>query len=282
MKIGSWAYVPGSPSKSVHDWGCVFGGFSESAATPIHRLELPAAATVIILCCGEPITLKPALTLGSTTRLSAFCAGLQIQAQCVAHAGINDCVEIRLPPLASYAMFGGVVTEVHSAPINLFDIAPQQTGVLLDRLSSTGSWQGRLAAVDNFLARGFAESTRRIPAELSWAWQTLERSHGQTSIAAVARAVGWSERHLVNRFVAYFGVRPKALARRLRFSHAYNLVAAPAGLDFSTIAVEVGYSDQSHMIREFQSFSGLTPAALRVARFNDDLPGIPAAAILQR
>jgi hypothetical protein len=32
------------------------------------------------------------------------------------------------------------------------------------------------------------------------------------------------------------------------------------------------------MTREFRDLSGLTPAALRKARFND-LPGIPAAAL---
>jgi AraC-like DNA-binding protein len=197
------------------------------------------------------------------------------------HAGINDCVEIRLPPLASYALFGGAMAESNREPVSLLDIAPQPISILLDQLRDMGTWQHRLAAVNRFLQHGFAESKCRIPPELTWAWETLERSHGQICIGALARAIGWSERHLIARFRTYFGVRPKATARRLRFAHAFNLVSAQPTRDLSMIATEGGFSDQSHMTREFQTFCGLTPGVLRTARF-DNLPGIPAAALPDR
>jgi AraC-like DNA-binding protein len=281
LKETTCTYAAAAPSKSVRAWGCEFGGFSEYAPTSIHRLEPPAATSVIVLCCGEPLTLQPALSRGSTSRLYAFSAGLQVQAQRVTHQGINDCVEIRMPPLASYALFGAVMAESSREPVSLLDIAPRPISILLDQLRDTSSWEHRLAAVNRFLQSGFAESKCRIPPELTWAWETLERYHGQVSIGALARAVGWSERHLIDRFSTYFGVRPKATARRLRFSHAFNLVSVhPAG-DLSTIAAQAGYSDQSHMTREFQTFAGLTPGVLRTARF-DNLPGIPAAVLPNR
>jgi AraC-like DNA-binding protein len=281
LKESSWTYVAATPSKTLKAWGCAFGGFSERAATPIHRLELPAAAAVIVLCCGEPVTVQAALRAGASTRLSAFSVGLQVQAQCVSQPGVNDCVEIRLPPLAAYALFGGALAEANREPVSLLDAASQPTSILLDQLRATSSWEHRLAAVDRFLARGFAESKRRIPSELTWAWESLERSHGQVAIGAIARAIGWSERHLANRFHAYFGVRPKATARRLRFSHAFDMISSQPAGDLSMIAAQTGFSDQSHMTREFQIFSGLTPGILRTARFSD-LPGIPAAVLESR
>jgi len=281
LKKASWTYVAATPSKTVQDRGCAFGGFSEHAARPVHRLELPVAAGVIVLCCGEPVTLRAALGAGESTRSSAFFAGLQVQSQCVLHAGINDCVEIRVPPLAAYALFGGAMAEFNREPVSLLDAAPEAIGLLLDQLRETSRWEHRLAAVDRFLAHGFAESKRRIPAELAWAWETLDRSHGQVPIRVLARAIGWSERHLINQFRAYLGVRPKAASRRLRFSHALSMVSThPAG-DLGAIAAEAGFSDQSHMTREFQTFAGVTPGVLLNARF-DDLPGIPAAVLLNR
>ena len=177
MRETTCTYLAAIPSKTVQAWGCAFGGFSESAPTSIHRLEPPAATSVIVLCCGEPLTLQGALTGGSTSRLYAFSAGLQVQAQRVLHAGINDCVEIRLPPLASYALFGGAMAESNREPVSLLDIAPQPISILLDQLRDMGTWQHRLAAVNRFLQHGFAESKCRIPPELTWAWETLERSH---------------------------------------------------------------------------------------------------------
>jgi hypothetical protein len=67
-----WTYIAAAPSKTVQAWRCAFGGFSEFAATSIHRLEPPAATSVIVLCCGEPVTLRPALRPGSAARLSSF------------------------------------------------------------------------------------------------------------------------------------------------------------------------------------------------------------------
>jgi AraC-like DNA-binding protein len=273
-----WSYVPAASSQSVHARGCVFGGFSEVSPGSVERLEVPPACTVILLCCGEPVDLQPALSCGSASRLDAFSAGLQVPAQRVTHAGINDCVEIRLPPLAAYALLGGALVERNRAPVDLLEIAPLSTKILLDQLRATTDWSARLLAVDRFLARGFAESRARVRPELAWAWHTLERSDGQVTVRALAETIGWSERHFINQFRAYFGVRPKAAARRLRFSRAFSDVLSGPGSDLCTIAARAGFSDQSHMTREFRDLSGLTPATLRKARFSD-LPGIPAAAL---
>jgi AraC-like DNA-binding protein len=274
----SWRYVPAASSKSVQARECVFGGFSEVSPGSVERLAAPIACTVIVLCCGEPVDLQPALSCGSASRLDAFSAGLQVPAQRVRHAGVNDCVEVRLPPLAAYALFGGAIVERNRAPVDLLEIAPLPTKILLEQLRGTGDWGARLLAVDRFLARGFGESRERIRPELAWAWRTLERSDGQIAVRALAETIGWSERHFINQFRAYFGVRPKTAARRLRFSRAFSDVLAGPGHDLCAIAAQAGFSDQSHMTREFRDLSGLTPALLRKARFSD-LPGIPAAAL---
>jgi AraC-like DNA-binding protein len=279
LKETTWEYVAATSCNTVQAWGCAVGGFSEHAVKPVHRLELPVAGAVIVLCCGEAVTLQSALRPGDATRSSAFFAGLQAQAQCVLHSGTNDCVEIRVPPPAAYALFGGAIAEANDEPVDLLDVIPEPIGMLLDQLRTSSKWEHRFAAVDRFLAREFAESKRRVPPELTWAWGALEQSHGHVPIGALARAIGWSERHLINQFRVYFGVRPKSTARRLRFSYAFDMLAMHPTADLSTIAAEAGFSDQSHMTREFQTFCGVSPGVLRMARF-DDLPGIPAAVLL--
>jgi AraC-like DNA-binding protein len=279
LKEPSWTYISATPCKTVQAWGCAVGGFSERVAKPVHRLELPVAGAVIVLCCGESVALRPALCPGDATRSSAFFAGLQVPAQCVVHSGNNDCVEIRVPPMAAYTLLGGAIAEVNGEPVSLLDVIREPIDILLEQLRTTSKWEHRFAAVDRFLARGFAESKRCVPPELTWAWETLEQSHGQVPIRALARAIGWSERHLINQFRVYFGVRPKASARRLRFSYAFDMLSTHPTGDLSSIAAQAGFSDQSHMTREFQIFSGVSPGVLRTARF-DDLPGIPAAVLL--
>ena len=49
------------------------------------------------------------------------------------------------------------------------------------------------------------------------------------------------------------------------------------GLSLAQVAALCGYSDQSHLAREFRELGSCTPAAYRAVRFSD-LPGLPAEA----
>jgi transcriptional regulator GlxA family with amidase domain len=110
--------------------------------------------------------------------------------------------------------------------------------------------------------------------EIRWAWSEIKRLNGNVAIAQMARSIGWSSRHFVSCFREQIGLTPKAASRRFRFDRARRLVdgLAPA---LAEVALVCGYSDQSHLTREFQELAGCSPAAYRFARFSD-LPGIAA------
>ena len=72
---------------------------------------------------------------------------------------------------------------------------------------------------------------------------------------------GVSPRQLERRFRAAVGVPPKALARVLRFQAVLQAVGAGAG-DWAGLALDHGYFDQPHLIRDFQELSGESPSRL--------------------
>jgi AraC-like DNA-binding protein len=84
----------------------------------------------------------------------------------------------------------------------------------------------------------------------------LRASSGTVSIAQVAREVGWSDRHLARGFRREIGLTPKAAARVIRFDRARRLLSRHSG---AVVAAECDYADQAHLIREFVSFTGLSP-----------------------
>jgi AraC-like DNA-binding protein len=47
----------------------------------------------------------------------------------------------------------------------------------------------------------------------------------------------------------------------IRFERVLGRVADVARPDWGALAVECGYADQSHLIRDFREFAGTTPAA---------------------
>ena len=97
----------------------------------------------------------------------------------------------------------------------------------------------------------------------------IRRHHGQVGIDNVATRVELTRRHLERRFDATVGISPKRLARIVRFQRALRMLQArperpdlraPAVTGVAT-AIECGYADQPHFIREFAELAGCSPAA---------------------
>jgi len=91
----------------------------------------------------------------------------------------------------------------------------------------------------------------------------LEASGGALRVEALAAAVGVSRQYLANQFRDHVGLSPKLFARicRFRAARAAALAAEPGqhGHDWATLALDSGYFDQSHLIRDFQDFTGASP-----------------------
>lgn len=81
-----------------------------------------------------------------------------------------------------------------------------------------------------------------------------------TRVAELAARVDMPVRALERLLRARIGVPPKALLRRFRVQEAAARLAAGAAVDLASLALELGYFDQPHFIRDFKSQVGRTPA----------------------
>ncbi len=115
------------------------------------------------------------------------------------------------------------------------------------------------------------------PSKLRWAWNEVSRLGGDARVNKLAASLGWSSRHFIAKFQEIAGLTPKAQARRWRFQKARTYLDQTL-LSLAQVAALCGYSDQSHLTREFRELGSCTPAAYRTVRFSD-LPGLPAEAI---
>jgi AraC-like DNA-binding protein len=104
-----------------------------------------------------------------------------------------------------------------------------------------------------------------LPDDLARAWRILASTRGRLRVTELASAVGWSRRHLVNRFTAEFGLPPRDLGRLHRFGAAQEY--ARTGASWADVAVHAGCADQAHLSREFREFAGRTPTQWRTEAF---------------
>jgi AraC-like DNA-binding protein len=93
------------------------------------------------------------------------------------------------------------------------------------------------------------------------ALRDLANTDQQLTVREVAARIGISQRRFIEVFTAETGLTPKLFGRIQRFERARTLIDTTHDLDWAVLAVDCGYYDQSHLIRDFLEFSGFSPAA---------------------
>jgi AraC-like DNA-binding protein len=171
-----------------------------------------------------------------------------------------ECLQIRLEPAVAAAVLGAS-TELTGTVVSLDDIWGRDAGRAEERLRAAASWDERFTIAAEILGR--RTDGRRIDPEVAYTWSRTLASRGRLRVDGLADEVGWSRKRLWSRFRAQLGITPKRAARLVRFDHAAHLLAA--GHPPASVASESGYVDQSHLHRDVDAFTGLTPTAVASA-----------------
>ena len=92
--------------------------------------------------------------------------------------------------------------------------------------------------------------------------QEIVSKEGCVGIPDLASHAGLSSRQFERRFADVLGISPKLYARIIRFEAAVRKKAVSSCINWTTVAHELGYHDQMHMIHDFQLLSGESPTSL--------------------
>lgn len=123
----------------------------------------------------------------------------------------------------------------------------------------------RVARLRSFLAD---RAPAVVPAETALATTAAELIAGDRSLCRVeelAGRFGVSVRSLQRLFAEHVGISPKKVIRRYRLLEAAEAVSAGTHVSWARLAVELGFTDQAHLTRDFSSAFGVSPA-----RYADD------------
>jgi AraC-like DNA-binding protein len=257
-------HVAGQPAAALRPYVSWYTGYRQAGLAPALHRGLPSPFLTIIFTLDEPLTVTahpdPRQPGG---RYPTLVGGLHTAPALISHDGWQSGVQVAMSPLGARALLGLPAGELASLDVDGADVLGPLAGRVRERLAAEPTWAGRFALLDDlFLAR--AASERLVVPEVRYAWRALLRAGGQVSVAGLAAAAGWSDRHLRSRFLLDVGLAPKAAARVIRFDRARRLLVArdQAGtVSLAGLAADAGYYDQAHLDREFAALAGLPPTA---------------------
>lgn len=160
-----------------------------------------------------------------------------------------------IKPQAAYRLFDGHA-DVANRTLEASDVLGREVLRWQEDLGTLRRTEDRVAALEQMLSDRLAQSPRRDPA-FEHAVRALS-GREPVSVTALARSLGWSTRKLERRFRERLGLPPKRLASILRFHRSYARLRKNARWRAVT---ESPYYDQSHFLKEFQAYTGLTLGA---------------------
>ena len=168
-------------------------------------------------------------------------------------------IGVHLKPGGAVPFFGLAADELMDTHVDLQDIWGRDALEIRERVSAEHTPERRFQVLESALSSRLVRRRECHPAVLS-ALDHFRRNSARVVVRKLAREVGLSQRRFIDVFNFEVGVKPKLFARIHRFQRVLHKVHHLPVVNWGQLALEQGYFDQSHLIRDFVAFSGISPA----------------------
>lgn len=141
-------------------------------------------------------------------------------------------------------------------------VGATSAGALIRGLRGARTNPRRFAAAERWLAARL-DSRPRGRLRAAPAIGLMMAARGRAPVETVARSLGWSRRRVERAFRRDLGIRPKLFARILRLNAVLATLDEADRARAVDLALDAGYFDQAHLLRDFRDLAGRTPRAGR-------------------
>ncbi len=176
-------------------------------------------------------------------------------------------IGLRFRPGMAGAMLDIAPSELTGRVVPLEELWGRRAIQLTDQLSCDESAEESLANISRALRRPDVKANA-----VQRAIEHMTLLQGRVDLDYLARQANLSPRQFRRRCLEESGLSPKRLSRILRLRSAQSIAQRAPHPDWAEIAVEAGYFDQAHLIRDFRELLGRTPMSVLSNRAEPALP----------
>jgi AraC-like DNA-binding protein len=167
-------------------------------------------------------------------------------------------VGVSFKPGGAYQFLRLPLSELQNQVVSLDTIWGTFAAELRERLYAASTIQARFAVLEQFLLARLCEAPPGLQA-VQYAIAEIACHHGTLSIRELSESMGMSQKHLIVQFKQMVGCTPKELGRLYRFGDILASIDLTQPVDWTLVAHQFHFHDQSHFIRDFREFTGHTP-----------------------
>ena len=174
--------------------------------------------------------------------------------------GTSSVFGIKFTPGGFRPFFGQAIAELADRTVPLRQVFPKAAAGVQSAVTTARTDEAKMRAAARFFRERMPprdpsiETASRIVASVA-------EDRTLSSMAMLAERHGLSARALQRLFKEYVGVGPKWVINRYRLHEAAARLASDPSFVWAEVALELGYFDQAHFIRDFKKLVGRTPAS---------------------
>lgn len=158
-------------------------------------------------------------------------------------------------------LLGISVNEVLDKIIRIEDIFGMKGLMLHEKLFSQPNLEGKLNLLNSYFLKLIPKHSMSNRILIQTSLDFIIKNRGTITISQLVKHTGYSERHIERAFSESIGISPKKFGNIVKLhSFLRMLKNKTVENNFTAFSYEAGYFDQSHLIKEFKKFTGITPS----------------------
>ncbi|SHL92726.1 response regulator transcription factor [Mucilaginibacter sp. OK098] len=174
-------------------------------------------------------------------------------------AGTFNTVGIYFQPNALQCVFNENAEELTDLCVDINLLTNRHGFNLSNQLAEATSANKKVEILSAYLSSQLNRNNRKENSTMEYALNQIIQTKGNIDLGKLQSHLQLSERSFLRNFKQYTGIAPKLFSRICRFQSSLKQLRKTDYNKLSDIAYEQDYADQSHFIRSFKEFSGLSP-----------------------
>ena len=251
-------YIRRTPSASLSAYIDYFY-YLEGQMPFRHEMILPIPALDLKINLGGAFYLYQGDGSTPVARLTeSWLVGLQGVQHSIDWSPDTRLYGVHFKPNGAYPFLGFPLSELYNQVVPLDAIWGRWAAQLREQLQAAPSVEAGLALFEQLIVERFCAD---LPTQnvVEHGIAVMNRSEHPLSIRALSDQIGISQNHLGTLFKREVGTSAKELARLYRFEHVLRLIDQRRSIDWTRLAVQLGYYDLSHLNKDFVAFTGYSP-----------------------
>lgn len=170
-----------------------------------------------------------------------------------------EVLAVKFWPGKFYEFFGFPQHLFIDSTISLTDL-PQgkHFKFLYEQISEAEQVGSQITLIDDFLLKNYPKQPIFRPA-MTEVLKNIYKGHWKPNKENLLPGINISDRHLRREFKNYTGLNLRSFIKIYRFYYAFYQLLSGAFTSLTELALDSGYFDQAHFIREFKKYAGMSP-----------------------